>query len=84
MTKHALPYWVGWVMTISALILIFPAFTVMLESHDNEIWDLKVERLGIIYTVGSLFFAFMTWIIVISLLILGINTIQTRDNSTTN
>ncbi len=84
MTKHALPYWVGWLMTISALVLIFPAFTVMLESHDNEIWDMKVERLGIIYTVGSLFFAFMTWIIVISLLILGINTIQTRDNSTTN
>ncbi len=84
MTKHSLPYWVGWVMTISALVLIFPAFTVMLESHDNEIWDLKVERLGIIYTVGSLFFGFVTWVIVFTLLYEGIFTIKTRDNSTTN
>lgn len=84
MTRHSLPYWVGWLMTISALVLIFPAFTVMLESHDTEIWDMKAERLGIVYTVGSLFFAFLTWVIVIVLFIEGIITIRTRDNSTTD
>ena len=82
MAKHSLPEWVGWLEVMVAVVLIFPAFATMYESNDIEIWKIKIKQLGILYTVGMLFYAFASWIIIFALLALGVDTIRSRDKNT--
>lgn len=80
MSKHALPEWVGWLELVVSVILIFPSFTIMYESNNAQIWTTKVNQLGIVYAVGTLFYAFAGWVIIFALMALGIQTIRNRDS----
>jgi hypothetical protein len=82
--SHSLPQHYGWMIFITALILLFPALGTMLESQSIEIWDKKVEQMGILYTVGSLFWSFVTWIFLFYLLALGVESIRCKDKSVTD
>ena len=80
MTKHSLPEWVGWLMVTVAVVLIFPSFFIMYESNNLDMWNEKINQFGILYSIGTVFWAFISWIIIFILMALGIDTIRTRDN----
>ncbi len=76
-----IPAWVSWSMILVATILIFPAFSIMLESQSLELWNTKVETMGILFTVGTLFWAFLAWVVLLILLVFGIhNLVMMRKN----
>ena len=68
-------------MFIMSAFLIFPAFGNMLESQSLELWDQKIQSMGILYTVGSLFWSFCALIFLAVLLGIGIEVIRKRDKS---
>ena len=78
---HSLPKWFGYFMFIMAVFLIFPAFGNMLESQSLELWDQKIKSMGVLYTVGSLFWSFCALIFLAVLLGIGIEVIRKRDKS---
>jgi hypothetical protein len=79
MSKHSLPEWVGWLMVTVAVVLIFPSFFTMYEANNEAIWNDKILQYGILYSLGTVFWAFASWIIVFILMALGIDTIRSRD-----
>lgn len=81
MSKHALPEWAGWLMVTVAVVIIFPSLFTMYESSNGILWNEKVDQLGIVYAIGTVFFAFCSWIIIIILMALGIDTIRSRDSN---
>ena len=79
---HSLPKWFGYFMFIMASFLIFPALGDILESQSLELWNQKIQSMGILYTIGSLFWSFSALIFLAVLLGIGIEVIKNRDKST--
>jgi hypothetical protein len=67
---------------ILSLFLIFPAFGNMLESQSLDLWNQKVASMGILYTVGSLFWSFSALIILSFFLGVGVIVIRRKESST--
>jgi len=81
MSKHSLPDWVGWLMVTVAVVLIFPSFFLMTDAVHNEVWQVKLSEYGTLYTVGTLFWAFASWIVIFIIMGIGIDTIRSRDKN---
>lgn len=79
---HSMPIWFGYFMFIMASFLFFPAVGDILESQSLELWNQKVASMGILYTVGSLFWSFSAMIFLAVLLGIGVEVIRNRDKST--
>ena len=57
----------------------FPIFFTMNEANNETIWNDKISQYGILYSIGTVFWAFASWIIIFILMALGIDTIRSRD-----
>ena len=79
---HSMPLWFGYFLILIAGFLIFPATGIMIESHSLEVWNAKVSNLGILFTVGSLTWAFLSWVFLFLILGIGIDIIRKKDKST--
>ncbi len=78
---HAMPDWFGWFMIILAMVLIFPAFSILVESNDPEIWQMKIDKIGLLWALGSVFWSFFAWIVMFALLAIGVDVIRNRDKA---
>ncbi len=78
---HSLPEWFGWFLIILGTFLVFPALTIMLESNNAEIWNAKIDNIGVLYSVGTLLWSFITWILLAVFVAIGIDVIRSRDKS---
>jgi hypothetical protein len=66
------------------IFLIFPALTIMVESSNAEIWQIKINNIGILYAVGTLVWSFVTWILLAVFVAIGIDVVKKRDRSMPN
>lgn len=80
-TKTSAPLHFGFVMIAVAVFLTFPAFGDMLESQSLDLWNQKMSSMGIIYTIGSLFWSYLAFIFSFFLIAFGIKIIRNRDNA---
>lgn len=78
---HSLPEWFGWFLIILGIFLVFPALTIMVESNNAEIWKSKLNNIGILYAVGTLVWAFVTWVLLAIFVAIGIDVVKNRDRS---
>jgi hypothetical protein len=53
----------------------------MLESNNAEIWNAKIDNIGVLYSVGTLLWSFITWILLAVFVAIGIDVIRSRDKS---
>ena len=81
---HSLPEWFGWFLIIMGIFLIFPALTIMVESSNAEIWQIKINNIGILYAVGTLAWSFVTWILLAVFVAIGVDVVKKRDRSMPN
>ena len=79
---HSLPKWFGFFMFIMAVFLIFPAFGNMLEAQSLELWNTKMATMGVLYTVGTLFWSYSSFIFLAILLGIGVEVIRKKDKNT--
>ncbi len=79
---HSLPEWFGWFLIILGIFLVFPALTIMAESSNAEIWQMKVNNMGVLYAFGTLVWSFVTWVLLAVFVAIGIDTVRKRDKST--
>jgi len=66
------------------IFLIFPALTIMVESSNAEIWQIKINNIGILYAVGTLAWSFITWILLAVFVAIGVDVVKNKDKSTPN
>ena len=78
---HSLPEWFGWFLIILGIFLIFPALTIMVESSNSEIWNIKISNIGVLYAVGTLVWSFITWILLFIFVAIGIDVVRNREKS---
>ena len=81
---HSLPEWFGWFLIILGIFLVFPALTIMVESSNAEIWQIKVNNIGILYAVGTLVWSFVTWVLLAIFVAIGVDVVKNKDKSTPN
>ncbi len=56
----------------------------MVESSNAEIWQIKINNIGILYAVGTLVWSFVTWILLAVFVAIGIDVVKKRDRSMPN
>ena len=78
-----MPEWFGWFLIILGIFLVFPALTIMVESSNSDIWNSKINNIGLLYAIGSLLWSFVTWILLAICVAIGIDVVKNRDKSTT-
>ena len=76
---NAMPEWFGWFMIALAVVVSFPSLIILTESNNSIIWQTKVAQMGIVYGIGTLFWAFISWVISAGLLAVGIEAIRKHD-----
>ena len=53
----------------------------MVESSNLEIWNIKINNIGVLYAVGTLVWSFITWILLFIFVAIGIDVVRNRDKS---
>ena len=53
----------------------------MVESSNSEIWNIKINNIGVLYAVGTLVWSFITWILLFIFVAIGIDVVRNRDKS---
>ena len=79
---HSLPEWFGWFLIILGIFLVFPSLTIMVESSNAEIWQIKINNIGILYAFGTLVWSFVTWILLAIFVAIGVDVVKNKDKST--
>ena len=75
----ALPAWWGIMMMVMAGIFAFPAIGHLTEGHVSEIWDVKVEFKGYLYSLGMLLWSYGSIILSAVFIAVGLQILVTSD-----